>query len=128
LRNDIRSFALDGVRDVKPAGGKVKDVTEPELDRVLASGYGIFSGAKVQWAALRFTPARARYISLEEWHPKQRSRLEKDGSYVLEIPYSSQTELVGDILKWGEEVEVLSPKELRDAVARKARATAKLYG
>jgi len=127
LRNDIRSFALDGVREVESIEGKAKEVPEAELDRVLASGYGIFSGAKVQWATLRFTPARARYISLEEWHPKQRARWEKDGSYVLEIPYSSQTELVGDILKWGEEVEVVSPRELRDAVARKARATAKLY-
>jgi predicted DNA-binding transcriptional regulator YafY len=105
----------------------VKEVADAELDRVLASGYGIFSGASVQWAVLRFTPERARYISLEEWHPRQKSRFEKDGSFVLEVPYSSQTELLGDILKWGEEVEVLSPKELRDAVARKARATAKRY-
>ena len=128
LRNDIRSFALDGIRDVVPVEGKVKEVPDAELDRVLASGYGIFSGAKVQWAELRFTPERARYVSLEEWHPRQKSRFEKDGSYVLELPYSSETELVGDILKWGEEVEVLAPRELREAVARKARATAKLYG
>jgi len=127
LRDDIRSFALDGVRDVVPVEGKVKDVPAAELDRVLASGYGIFSGAKVQWAVLRFAPQRARYVSLEEWHPKQKSRFEADGSYVLEVPFSSPTELVGDVLKWGEEVEVLAPKALRDAVARKARATAKVY-
>jgi len=127
LRNDIRSFALDGMREVAAVEGKVKDVPERELDEVLAAGYGIFSGKKVQWARLRFTAERARYVSLEEWHPKQRARWEKDGSYLLEVPYSSEKELVMDILKMGNDVEVLGPAPLRAAVAEKARATAKVY-
>ena len=128
LRNDIRSFALDGMRDVTVVAGKVKEVPDAELDAVLAAGYGIFSGAKVQWAQLRFTPERARYVSLEEWHPKQRARWEKDGSYVLEVPYSSEKELVMDILKMGNDVEVLGPPPLRAAVGERARATARIYG
>ena len=91
LRNDIRSFALDAVRDVSMVAGKLKDVAESELDAVLASGYGIFSGKKVQWATLRFTPERARYMTLEEWHPKQRARREPDGAYILEVPFTSET-------------------------------------
>jgi len=67
LRNDIRSFALDAVRDVSMVAGKVKDVPEVELDAVLASGYGIFSGKKVQWATLKFTPERARYANRIIW-------------------------------------------------------------
>ena len=38
---------------------------EEQLDAVLASGYGIFSGKKVQWAKLRFSAERARYVALE---------------------------------------------------------------
>jgi predicted DNA-binding transcriptional regulator YafY len=128
LRDDIRSFALDGIRSVTVAAGKLKEVPEAELDEVLAAGYGIFSGRKVQWAQLRFTPERARYVSLEEWHPKQRARWEKDGSYLLEVPYSSEKELVMDILKMGDDVEVLGPPPLRAAVAERARATAGVYG
>ena len=62
---------------------------EKTLDSVLGAGYGIFSGRKVQWAKLRFTPERARWVSLEQWHPKQKARFEKDGSYLLEIPFST---------------------------------------
>jgi predicted DNA-binding transcriptional regulator YafY len=127
LRNDIRSFALDGMVSVIPVAGKVKDIPDAELDAVLAAGYGIFSGKKVQWAQLRFTPERARYVSLEEWHPKQKAKREKDGSYVLEVPYSSEKELVMDILKMGSDVEVLGPAPLRAAVAERARAAAKQY-
>ena len=127
LRNDIRSFALDGMVAVTAAPGKVKEVADAELDAVLAAGYGIFSGRKVQWAKLRFTPERARYVSLEEWHPQQRAKFEKDGSYVLEVPYSSEKELVMDILKMGDDVEVLGPPPLRALVAEEARATARKY-
>ena len=127
LRNDIRSFSVDAMRAVAVVAGKLKEVPEAELDAVLASGYGIFSGKKVQWATLRFTPERARYVSLEEWHPKQRARFEKDGSYVIEVPFSSEKELIQDILKFGADVEVVAPPALRSEVAERAQATAKKY-
>jgi predicted DNA-binding transcriptional regulator YafY len=127
LRNDIRSFALDAMRDVSMVAGKVKDVPDAELDAVLASGYGIFSGKKVEWAKLRFTPETARYVSLEEWHPKQKASLEKDGSYVVEVPFSAEKELMMDILKFGPDVEVLAPESLRQAVAARARAAVGRY-
>ena len=127
MRNDLRSFSLDAIRDVTVVPGKVKDVADSELDAVLAASYGIFSGRKVQWATLRFSAERGRYVSLEEWHPKQRSRFEKDGRYVLEVPYSSEKELVMDILKFGPEVEVLEPPALRESVRRLAERTAAAY-
>ena len=128
LRNDIRSFSLDAIRAAEMVAGKVKEVGDAELDEVLAAGYGIFSGKKVSWATLRFTPERARYVALEEWHPKQRARWEKDGAYVLEIPYSSEGELVMDILRFGADLEVLEPAPLRKAVADRVKNMTRIYG
>ncbi len=127
LRNDIRSFSVDAIRAVSVIPGTVKEIADAELDAVLASGYGIFSGKKVQWATLRFTPERARYVSLEEWHPKQKSRVLKDGSYEIEVPFSSEKELIQDILKFGADVEVMAPAALRAEVAKRAEETAAKY-
>jgi predicted DNA-binding transcriptional regulator YafY len=78
----------------------------------------------VQWATLKFTPEAARWVSAQQWHPNQRVTVEKDGSYVLEVPYSEDRELVMEILKYGADVEVLSPQVLRGRVAEAlARAT-----
>src|SRR5262249_23082201 len=107
--------------------GKVKEVSDAELNEVLASGYGIFSGKKVQWAVLRFMPRVARYVSLEDWHSKQRSRWEKDGSYILEVPFSSEKELMMDILRYGADVKVLERKALRDEAARRLKEAAAQY-
>ncbi|HEX4762941.1 MAG TPA: YafY family protein [Usitatibacter sp.] len=127
LRNDIRSFAVDAIRAAEPVDARAKDVPEARLDEVLASGYGIFSGEKVQWAVLRFTPERARYVAQEEWHPKQRTRWLADGSYQLEVPYASEKELAMDILKHGAEVEVMAPKALREEIAARLRDAAARY-
>ena len=127
LRDGLRSFSLDAMKDVTTAPGKAKDVPEAEIDEYVKGGYGIFSGSKVQWAELRFAPSVARYVSLEEWHPKQRSRMEPDGSYVLEVPFSADKELAMDVMRYGADVEVIGPKALRDEIARRLQAAASRY-
>ena len=75
MRNGLRSFSMDCVRDAEMRPAKAIDVPEAELDAVLGSGYGIFSGREVTWAKLRFSPVAARWVAAESWHPKQRSTL-----------------------------------------------------
>jgi predicted DNA-binding transcriptional regulator YafY len=121
LRNEVRSFAVDAIRTAGLLDAAAREVPKRELDAVLGAGYGIFSGAKVEWAKLRFTPEHARWVSAEQWHPDQKTRYEPDGHYVLELPYANPTELVMDILRHGAGVEILAPpalrKRLKDEIA-----------
>ena len=128
LREDLRSFAVDAIRDARLLDERAREIAASELDEYLASGYGIFGGRKVQWATLKFTPEAARWVSAQNWHPKQRSRVEKDGSYVLEVPYAEDRELVMEILKYGADVEVLEPAVLRERVAAALKQAAGRYG
>ena len=127
LRNDLRSFAVDAIRDAVLKETPAKEVRDAELDEYLGSGYGIFAGRKVEWATLKFTPEAARWVSAQNWHPKQRVRVEKDGSYVLELPYAEDRELVMEILKYGADVEVLGPAALRGRLAEALHAAARRY-
>ena len=127
LRRDIRSFAVDAIRDAQALDVPAKAVADADLDAVLGSGYGIFSGRNVQWATLRFTQERARWVAPEQWHPQQRSHAEHDGSYLLEVPYADHRELVMDILKHGADVEVLAPETLRAQVQDALRAALARY-
>ena len=97
-------------------------------DRRLGSGYGIFSGENVEWASLRFTPQRARWVAQEQWHPAQRGRLESDGTYILEVPFADPRELMMDILKYGAHVAVLGPESLRQVVANEVRRMVAVHG
>ena len=89
---------------------------------MLGAGYGIFAGREVQWAELRFSPDRARWVAAETWHPNQKGRFDADGHWLLDLPYADPRELVMDILRHVPEVEVLGPVGLREAVGEKLRA------
>jgi predicted DNA-binding transcriptional regulator YafY len=127
LRNDLRSFAVDAIRQAEILDAPAKECAESRLDKVLAASYGIFSGSARAWARLRFTPARARWVATEQWHPQQRASFGRDGSYLLEFPYGDDRELIGDILRHGAEVEVLAPKELRSRCREQLAAAARVY-
>ena len=127
LRTGLRSFAVDAIRDARLTDGRAKEIAAAELDRHLGAGYGIFAGSKVEWATLKFSPEAARWVSAQNWHPEQRSRIEKDGAYFLELPFSEDRELVMEILKFGADAEVVGPETLRNRVARALLEAAKRY-
>jgi len=122
LRRGLRSFALDAMRSARVLDKAAIDVGEHELDAVLGVGYGIFAGRRVQWAELRFSSERARWVAAETWHPKQSGRIDVEGRYLLRLPFADPRELVMDILRHVPEVEVLGPTGLREAVEEKLRA------
>jgi predicted DNA-binding transcriptional regulator YafY len=114
-RNGLRTFSLDAIEAAEQLKPRAIDVTEQELDRALGSGYGIFAGADVRHAKLRFSATRSLWVARERWHPEQKGSYDEQARYVLEIPYSDPRELLMDVLRNGADVEVLAPPELRDA-------------
>ncbi len=128
VRRDLRVFSVDAIRHARVDEAPAREIADAELDRVLGAGYGIFAGAQTETAVLRFTPDSARWVADEVWHSKQLGRIEADGSYRLELPYSREPELVMDLLRHGAGVEVLAPASLRERVAGELAAAARQYG
>jgi predicted DNA-binding transcriptional regulator YafY len=126
LRKDLRAFSVDAIGRAEMLETPAKDLPEATLNETLGVGYGIFSGKRVRWATLRFTPERARWVASERWHPQQEGKRLEDGSYELKLPYSQDPELLMDILKFGADCTVVAPQELRQRVraeVEKMRAT-----
>jgi predicted DNA-binding transcriptional regulator YafY len=117
LRNDLRTFSMDGIKSLKLLDESAREVSIKSLEDYLATSYGIMrSGDDVYWAKLRFSPERARWVGSEVWHPDQRGVFDPAGRYTLELPYRDDRELLLEILKHGAGVEVLAPEELRTKV------------
>jgi predicted DNA-binding transcriptional regulator YafY len=128
LRNELRSFALEAIEDVQAIAEPAMEVSKNDMREHFQSGYGIFAGKASNRAVLRFTPERARWISLETWHPDQNDRWLADGSYVLEVPYSNDQELLMDVLRYGPDAEVVAPPQLRARMHDILCAAAQRYG
>lgn len=123
-KRGLRMFSVDAIRSAAIVDERARDMPEEYLKAVLESGYGIFSGRRTRVARLRFSPAAARWVATESWHPHQKGLWDKKGKYILKFPYSSHPELVMDLLRHIPEVEVLGPKSLRKHLTERIKKAA----
>lgn len=123
----LRVFALDSVEDAKILKEPAFEADKAAVGAMVGKDFGIFSGGERKWAKLRFSALQARWVEAEVWHPEQKASYLEDGSLVLEVPYSDQRELLLDVLRFGPEVEVLEPLELREEVRSRLRRALSQY-
>ena len=116
-RDALRSFSVDRISAAKVLEDAARDVPDEELDRHLASSYGIFSGTPKGWATIMFSAKAARWVADEHWHSQQQGRFLADGRYELKVPYSAGRELLMDVMHYGSDAEIVEP-----AVAARAGA------
>lgn len=133
-KKEIRTFELGGLTAARLSDDtrRAVDIPDEKLDEAFDAGYGIYAGKDVKRARLRFSwPASIR-ASKARWHPSQTVTLHpKNGrepyECTLTVPYSRSPELVMDILRWGPNVKVLGPAELRRAVSTQLQTALARY-
>lgn len=118
-----RRFAVDAIQSVRMLATPAQEIpAEPER-----TGYGIFSGAPVNEAVLRFNTAIAPWVISSVWHPDQKLESLADGGAILRVPYSHEKELLMDILRHGADVEVLGPESLRRSITETLTSAVNMY-
>jgi predicted DNA-binding transcriptional regulator YafY len=127
LRNEVRSFSIDAILATQALDKPAKDVDLDALRKKLSGGYGIFGGEPKDVAVLKFSPIRAEWVQAEIWHPDQAGVVNTDETYTLRVPYSDERELLGDILRFGPEVEITSPASLRKRLRQEILKMQALY-
>jgi proteasome accessory factor BC len=111
-REDERSFRLDRMRSAT--------IADEEFEPREGFEPGLLSGALV--ARVLYSPAVAR------WEVERGARLLTDGSAINEQTVGSAEWLIGEILRYRGEAELLEPPELRRRIARRAQALARELG
>ena len=105
-------------------------VIPPDFDanEYLGSSWGIVVDGEVKTIKLKFdAPEIIRIMEETRWHPSQVLERQKDGSVIMTLRVTSTVDLYSWILRWGEKVEVLEPKELRQDIIETARAILEVY-
>ena len=126
-REGLRSFAVERIGQARLLDMACKGISDAELDAKLTKSFGIFSGEPTATAVLHFTEQAARWVADEEWFPDQESRWLDESTFELRIPYNNPTELIMEICRYGPDVEVIEPPELRQQLAKKLQAAADQY-
>jgi len=75
---------------------------------------------------LRFLPKVAENVAEVQWHSTQKAIRNADGSAIVEFRVDGLEEITWWTLGYGDQVQVLAPKALREKIVRIAKNMIKL--
>ncbi len=128
LKNELRDFVLSRIKSIEPASNIVTTrVTDAVVKEYMRRNFGIMNSDHASEVCLRFSPEISPWVAEQIWHPKQRSRWENKGTLCLTFPVADFREVKREILKYGAQVEVVSPKGLREEVKKEIGKMKKIY-
>jgi len=125
----LRTFKLERIRRITLLEEEYTIPADFDPREKLADAWGIWytERAPVE-VVLRFHPRVAGRVRETQWHHSERVEEQPDGSLLWRARIAEPQEMVPWIRGWGADVEVLEPKELREALVSESRRLADLYG
>lgn len=126
LRDDLRTFKVERIEHAELLDEQFSIPTDFDPYAHLARSWELMNEAEVT-IHLRFSPQAAPRIRENRWHHSQRLIDNADGSCDLYLTIAGIREILGWVLSWGTEVEVIEPEELRAEVINHARRILEKY-
>ncbi|NOX97271.1 MAG: WYL domain-containing protein [Nitrospirae bacterium] len=97
------------------------------MKQFIRQNFGIFSGKERYKVTLSFSPQTSRWVKEQVWHKSQKTKIDKKGRLTLTIPVSDFREIKREILKFGADVEVISPAALKKEIKEEIKKMQKIY-
>jgi proteasome accessory factor B len=126
LHKSVRMFKLNRIRELKSTEKRFVDSDSFDLYDFLGRAWSMIPEGKIYNVKLRFLPMVANNVAEVQWHSTQKVTHNRDGSATVEFRVDGIKEIAWWILGYGDQVEVLAPKALRDKVLETAKNMIKL--
>lgn len=123
----IRHFKVDRIEEIESSEFKFERPTDFNLATHLEPSFGIFQGTTMVMVSVRFHGSAARLVKESIWHQAQKIVENSDGSILADFELSATEEIKRWIFSFGKSAEVLSPKSLRDEIARDIQDMLQIY-
>lgn len=111
--NDIRTFKLSRVQDVKKTG-QLFEKKAFDIIEYFKNTWSIIQGKQIIHFKISFSPNIARYIKEEELFVQPKLTEEKDGSLLFEVTLNDDTEFLQWLMKYGPNAEIIEPVFYRE--------------
>lgn len=123
---DVRLFALAGFERIDLTADVFERPEDFDLSAWMQQSFGIWQ-EDVHDVVWRFTPEAAADARLHLFHPTQVMTDEPDGSLTVSFRAGGLREMCWHLFRWGDQVEILSPPELRVAMVAQADEARRRY-
>lgn len=117
----IRTFKLNRIKDLNVLDKCFIDGENFDLHEYFGRAWSMIPEGKLYNIELRFLPKVAHNVAEVQWHSTQRTDWNDDGSVTLGFRVDGISEISWWVLGYGDQVQVLTPKALRDRVTQTAQ-------
>ncbi|HEV3163235.1 MAG TPA: transcriptional regulator [Isosphaeraceae bacterium] len=128
LHREVRVFRLPWVQRAELTSDAYEIPAQFDLERFLGHAWRVVHGRERVKLWLRFSRSVAPEVADGDWHASQRFEPQADGSIDLHLNVDGLDEILGWVIAFGDQVEVLEPDALRVKVREMAARMAKLNG
>lgn len=125
-RQALRTFKIERIREVSITPESFPAPEEGLVEGMFDRAWDIIADQEPVEVVLRFSPSVATRVQEARWHPSQSVSVEPDGSLLWRATVAGTIEVRLWVLSWGDAVEVIEPRALRDdVIATERRALAR---
>jgi CRISPR-associated endonuclease/helicase Cas3 len=122
------AFKMDRILSAVLSGEMFEIPESFDDEQLLKHAWGIWYGDRDPVTVrLRFSPIVTRRVKESIWHPLEKVEDTDDGGCLWSVEIAEWREMLPWVRGWGADVEVLEPKDLRNALTREAQSMAELY-
>lgn len=114
--NAVTVFNFNQINDVKLQDRYFFLEDEFDIDEYLGRAWPMEPEGKPYHVKLRFLPEIACEIAETQWHSTQQVSYETDGSAIVEFRVDGLNEIKWRVLSYGDKLQVLEPKILREMI------------
>jgi proteasome accessory factor B len=131
-RQQLRTFALPRIRDVRVSKTKFRRPIDFSIGRFLGESFGVFAKpTKTKYnVRVEFDSFAATRIQERQWHPSQKLKQlsrGRGGGIELSLTLGNLEEVERWILSWGSHAQVLAPAELSGRISKIVSTLADTY-
>jgi len=126
LHKSIRTFKLNRIKELKILDKCFLGGEDFDLYDYLGRAWAMIPEGRIYNIKLRFLPKVPENVTEVQWHTTQKVARNSDGSATVEFRVNGPGEITWWILGYGDQVQVLAPKALRNKVLQAAKNMIKL--
>ena len=121
LHKTVRAFRLNRIKELTTLDKCFIKDEKFDIGEYLGRAWSMLPEGRLYNIKLRFSPQVARDVAEVQWHSTQTVTFEGDGSAIIEFRIDGLNEITWWILSYGDQVQVLAPRILRQKITKIAQ-------
>jgi len=126
VHKSIRTIKFNQIKDLKITDKCFLGHENFNLSDYFGMAWSMITEGRIYNIKLRFLPKVADNVAEVQWHSTQKVTRNSDGSVIMEFRVDGLGEITWWILGYGDQVQVLAPKVLREKILEAAKNMIKL--